>query len=139
MPFHTLNDDIESGKGPQRPLDRTKEKMDCSDDEEPPLAPATLKSLRQESLSNNFTAVADLPSIAPWTFAKKRRSGDVLPQTIAHRGYKANYPENTMGAFKGAVEVGTDAIETDIHLTKDGVVVLCHVSFLHPAFRRIGS
>ena len=32
-----------------------------------------------------------------------------------------------MGAFKGAVEVGTDAIETDIHLTKDGVVVLSHV------------
>ena len=33
-----------------------------------------------------------------------------------------------MGAFKGAVEVGTDAIETDIHLTKDDVVVLSHVS-----------
>ena len=32
-----------------------------------------------------------------------------------------------MGAFKGAIEVGTDAIETDIHLTKDGVVVLSHV------------
>lgn len=32
-----------------------------------------------------------------------------------------------MGAFKGAVEVGAHAIETDIHLSKDGVVVLSHV------------
>ena len=32
-----------------------------------------------------------------------------------------------MGAFKGAVKVGTHAIETDIHLSKDDVVVLSHV------------
>ena len=66
-------------------------------------------------------------SPASWTFAKKHPSGDKLPQSIAHRGYKANYPENTMGAFRGAVKVGADAIETDIHLTKDDVVVLSHV------------
>lgn len=34
-----------------------------------------------------------------------------------------------MGAFKGAVEVGAEGLETDIHLSKDGVVVLSHVSF----------
>jgi glycerophosphoryl diester phosphodiesterase len=50
-----------------------------------------------------------------------------MPQTIAHRGYKAAHPENTMGAFIGATKVGAHAIETDIHLTKDGVVVLSHV------------
>ena len=32
-----------------------------------------------------------------------------------------------MGAFRGAVEVGAHAIETDIHLSKDGVVVISHV------------
>lgn len=32
-----------------------------------------------------------------------------------------------MRSFKGAVEVGTHALETDIHLSKDGVVVLSHV------------
>ena len=32
-----------------------------------------------------------------------------------------------MGAFHGAVKVGAQAIETDIHLSKDGVVVLSHV------------
>lgn len=49
------------------------------------------------------------------------------PQAIAHRGYKAEFPENSMGAFKGAVEVGAHAIETDLHLSRDGVVVLSHV------------
>jgi glycerophosphoryl diester phosphodiesterase len=62
-----------------------------------------------------------------FAFARKDVSGKRLPQTIAHRGYKAKFPENTMGAFRGAVEVGADAIETDIHLSKDGVVVLSHV------------
>lgn len=33
-----------------------------------------------------------------------------------------------MSAFKGAVDVGIDALETDVHLSKDGVVVLSHVS-----------
>ncbi|KAL4883582.1 PLC-like phosphodiesterase [Aspergillus karnatakaensis] len=49
-----------------------------------------------------------------------------FPQAIAHRGYKAAHPENTMAAFRGAVQVGAHAIETDVHLSKDGVVVLCH-------------
>jgi phosphatidylglycerol phospholipase C len=56
------------------------------------------------------------------------------PQAIAHRGYKAAYPENTMGAFKGAVEVGAHAIETDVHLSKDGVVVLSHDATLKRCF-----
>ena len=50
---------------------------------------------------------------------------------IAHRGYKAKHPENTMGAFRGAVKANAHAIETDIHLTKDDVVVLSHVSVAH--------
>jgi glycerophosphoryl diester phosphodiesterase len=35
-----------------------------------------------------------------------------------------------MAAFKGAVKVGAHAIETDIHLTKDNIVVLSHVRAL---------
>lgn len=65
---------------------------------------------------------------ASFAYARKDVSGNCRPQAIAHRGYKAKFPENTMGAFKGAVEVGADALETDIHLSKDGVVVLSHVS-----------
>ncbi|XMA13284.1 hypothetical protein WAI453_006075 [Rhynchosporium graminicola] len=57
-----------------------------------------------------------------------------IPQAIAHRGYKAMYPENSMGAFKGAVEVGAHAIETDVHLSRDGVVVLSHDATLKRCF-----
>lgn len=44
----------------------------------------------------------------------------------AHRGASAYAPENTMEAFKLAVEMKADGIETDVHLTKDGVLVLMH-------------
>ena len=73
---------------------------------------------------------ADSGYLAGWTFARKRPNGGKLPQSIAHRGYKAKHPENTMGAFMGAVKAGAHAIETDIHLSKDGVVVLSHVGRL---------
>lgn len=45
---------------------------------------------------------------------------------FAHRGYSQIYPENTMIAFKKAIEVGADGIETDVHLTKDGEIVITH-------------
>ncbi|MCJ1254660.1 hypothetical protein MMC24_002475 [Lignoscripta atroalba] len=61
-----------------------------------------------------------------WTFARRDKGGQQMPQAIAHRGYKAKHPENTMGAFRGAVNVGAHALETDIHLSKDGVVVISH-------------
>jgi glycerophosphoryl diester phosphodiesterase len=41
-----------------------------------------------------------------------------------------------MGAFKGAVDVGAEAIETDIHLSRDGVVVLSHDKDLKRCFGR---
>jgi tubulin gamma len=65
---------------------------------------------------------------ASFAFARKDVSGKRKPQAIAHRGYKAKFPENTMGAFRGAVEVGAEGLETDIHLSKDGVAMLSHVS-----------
>ena len=43
-----------------------------------------------------------------------------------HRGDSANYPENTMVAFRAAIAAGVDMIETDVRLTKDGVPVLIH-------------
>lgn len=45
---------------------------------------------------------------------------------IAHRGFSGKFPENTMRAFTEAVTAGCDGIETDLHLTKDGVLVICH-------------
>lgn len=45
---------------------------------------------------------------------------------FAHRGYSGKYPENTMIAFKKALECGVDGIELDVQLTKDGEVVIIH-------------
>lgn len=44
----------------------------------------------------------------------------------AHRGDSAHYPENTMTAFRAAIAAGADMIETDVRMTKDGVLVLIH-------------
>jgi len=44
----------------------------------------------------------------------------------AHRGASAYYPENTMLSFGKALEMGATGIETDVQLTKDGVLVLIH-------------
>lgn len=45
---------------------------------------------------------------------------------IAHRGASGYAPENTMPAFILAYEQNADGIEMDVHLTKDGRVVICH-------------
>lgn len=48
------------------------------------------------------------------------------PLVIAHRGASGERPENTLGAFERAIELHADMIETDLHLTRDGVVVIHH-------------
>lgn len=45
---------------------------------------------------------------------------------LAHRGASGYAPENTMAAFRLALELGSDGIELDLQLTKDGYVVICH-------------
>lgn len=45
---------------------------------------------------------------------------------IAHRGYSGKFDENTMIAFKKAIEYNADGIETDVQLSKDGIPVLIH-------------
>ena len=47
-------------------------------------------------------------------------------KNFAHRGFSGKYPENTLLAFSKAVEEGVDGIENDVHLTKDGVLVVMH-------------
>lgn len=44
----------------------------------------------------------------------------------AHRGWSELYPENTMLAFRKALEIGVDQIETDIRVTSDGELVCIH-------------
>ena len=46
----------------------------------------------------------------------------------AHRGYSSAYPENTMLAFKEALKLDIDMLEIDLHMTKDGEIVMMHDS-----------
>jgi glycerophosphoryl diester phosphodiesterase len=50
----------------------------------------------------------------------------MLPLMYAHRGSSALHPENTLRAFRHALEIGVDGIEFDIHATSDGVPVVIH-------------
>ena len=51
-------------------------------------------------------------------------------EVTAHRGYSAAYPENTIPAFKGAIQVGADWAELDVQQTADGEVIVMHDSNL---------
>ena len=44
----------------------------------------------------------------------------------AHRGNAAYFPENTMASFRSAAELKPDMIETDVHMTRDGELILMH-------------
>lgn len=50
----------------------------------------------------------------------------MFPITFAHRGARAHHPENTLPAFRYALERGASGLETDAWLSSDGEVVLVH-------------
>jgi glycerophosphoryl diester phosphodiesterase len=54
----------------------------------------------------------------------------VLFELQGHRGARGLRPENTLPAFEAAFDLGVSAVETDLHLTRDGVVVLYHDAHL---------
>jgi glycerophosphoryl diester phosphodiesterase len=51
------------------------------------------------------------------------------PLIIAHRGGAKESTENTVEAFQRAARIGADGIETDLRLTRDGVVVIYHMTY----------
>lgn len=48
------------------------------------------------------------------------------PRVFAHRGGSALAPENTTAAFDNGLTLGADGIELDVHLSRDGVVMVHH-------------
>ncbi|KAF5236545.1 hypothetical protein FANTH_11232 [Fusarium anthophilum] len=97
----------------------------------------------RQSLIKNSAQPGPVPQ-APWAAARPspRDPSRRLPQAIAHRGAKLDWPENTMAAFRGAVKAGAHAIETDIHISADGVAVISHDASLKRCFgieARIGE
>lgn len=53
-------------------------------------------------------------------------TGKYPVMVIAHRGFSGAAPENTLAAFQKAIEIGSDMIELDIQLSKDGKIVVLH-------------
>lgn len=58
------------------------------------------------------------------------------PLQVAHRGGAGLWPENTMAAFARAIAAGADGIELDVHLSRDGKLVVHHDESLKPAIAR---
>lgn len=56
----------------------------------------------------------------PWVGAASR------PLVAAHRGGALLWPENSLTAYRNALALGVDYVETDVHLTADGEVVVLH-------------
>jgi glycerophosphoryl diester phosphodiesterase len=55
---------------------------------------------------------------------------------VGHRGAAGLMPENTLSGFRKAIEIGVDAIELDVHLTADNVVVVTHDYRLNSSLTR---
>ena len=48
------------------------------------------------------------------------------PVVIGHRGAAGEVPENTLASFRFALDTGAQILESDLHATQDGIVVMCH-------------
>ena len=51
---------------------------------------------------------------------------DYRPLSVAHRGHTIAYPENTLEAYRKAIELGIEMIECDVNITLDGKLVMMH-------------
>lgn len=59
------------------------------------------------------------------------------PIAFAHRGARAHAPDNTIESFALALRLGATALETDVWVTSDGVVVLDHDGVVRRGLKRI--
>src|SRR5437763_10743339 len=79
------------------------------------------------------------PSCCPATMRAARAFLDwPHPIPFAHRGGAGEHPENTLPAFEAAVALGYSYLETDVHLTHDGVVMAFHDAVLDRVTDRHG-
>ncbi|OCF41343.1 glycerophosphoryl diester phosphodiesterase [Kwoniella heveanensis CBS 569] len=67
------------------------------------------------------TATGTAPTVAP---IQPREPQDI--ECWGHRGASAHLPENTLASFQAAIKEGCDGIESDVHATSDGVVLMFH-------------
>lgn len=70
-------------------------------------------------------------------FAAVSRSPAMTVITFAHRGGRADLPENTLPAFRRALDVGARGLESDARLSADGEVMLVHDDRIRRGIRRV--
>jgi glycerophosphoryl diester phosphodiesterase len=70
--------------------------------------------------------VARLVAALGLVLAVTATTGPARPRIAAHRGGADLWPENGLAAFRGALSLGVDLVELDVHLTRDGEVVVLH-------------
>ena len=63
----------------------------------------------------------------------------LVPLTISHAACKGHAPENTLAGIRAALALGVDAIEIDVHRTRDGVPVLLHDAIVDRTTNSTGS
>jgi glycerophosphoryl diester phosphodiesterase len=73
-------------------------------------------------------ACGTTPSPAPETTPPPASTLEARPDVlvVAHRGGAALAPENTLAAFENAIKIGVDQVECDVHLSKDGELIVMH-------------
>jgi glycerophosphoryl diester phosphodiesterase len=88
-----------------------------------------------------LVALTGLMFVVALRLRKEKRNiiGSGWPVNLAHRGASALAPENTMEAFRLAVESGAGGLELDVHLTRDGYVVVIHDPTLDRTTDRTGA
>lgn len=75
-------------------------------------------------------------TVAAFAFALLFSAPGMAIDVQGHRGTRGNLPENTLPAFKRALEIGVDTLELDCGVTRDGVVVIHHDRRLNPDVAR---
>ncbi len=61
-----------------------------------------------------------------------------VPRVFGHRGSAGTHPENTLESFRAAARLGLNYLEFDIHMTRDGEVVVSHDDYLERTCGRAG-
>ncbi len=61
-----------------------------------------------------------------------------LPRAFGHRGSAGTHPENTVPSFEAAIDDGARYLETDVHMTRDGEIVVSHDADLERNCGRAG-
>ncbi len=61
-----------------------------------------------------------------------------LPRAFGHRGSAGTHPENTLESFAAAAAIGIEYLELDVHMTRDGEIVVSHDDHLERTCGRAG-